>query len=827
LEKEPNARYPSALSLAEDLRRFLEGKHVAARPVGAVARLVRAGRRRPVVATLLVLLVISLISGTSGITWKWLEANDQRDLANTHALQADKEKQAALHEKQAALHEKQAALYQAYRASLAAANSSLQNHDVADAARLLKLAPENMRGWEWRHLHSSLDDTSAVVSLPDAEGGFLIAGPDQLRIGFWTGSGIRITDLDGALQRTIAIGPKRPRGVGVGETRRGLWVAAWFDETGFDLFDDTGHVLCRATLPANKDAKLIGVIMSPDGTRMACMREGQSEFLLFDATSGKQTAICDSQGGLIKTFSPDSSRLATVFGNSASVWNAVTGAPLFTCRGHTDEVHSVAFSPDGARLVTASKDGTVRQWDARTGQEVGQPFDRHRSIVDSAVYSPDGQRIASAGQDRTIRVWQARDRREVAALHGHTGHVIEVAFGPDGHRLVSRGSRMESSAWDGSVRVWEVDPQATLPVLRGHTSYVYPVAYSPDGRWLASGSWDNTVRLWDAATGEPCLTVPHSSAVEALAFGPDGTWLMTICNLDRSLRVWDLATASVQKEIPFGIRNVPALTISPDGTRVATRDYDWGTGTWRLSVFDIGSRKSLLKTDGSALAYSPDGRWLAATAADEKTLLLLDARTHKTIARLSGHENSVYKAVFNRDSSCLASCGQDRTVRLWQIGSGECRVLRGHSDIVYGVAFHPDGTRLASAARDGVICLWDVVRGEEVLRLRGHEEYVWSLAFSPDGATLASGSGDSTVRFWDTAPLKTRYQARREVEAARPEAARLVSRLLAEGNEPSRVFSQLRSDASLSKALRRAALQEVLRRAQGPEAAANSPRTQP
>jgi WD40 repeat protein len=814
LEKEPGGRYPSALALAEDLQRFRQGKQVVARPVGAVARLVRTCRRRPLVTLLLALLTVSLFGGLGGVTWKWLEANEHRDLANAHARQADDEKKAAL--------------FQAYRASMTAASAAVANHDVADAARHLEAAPEALRGWEWRHLRSRLDDSSSVVPLPADRGGFLIADPDRLQVGVLTSAGLRLTDLDDGKHSTVPLGPEHRRDLTVTQTRRGLRVAAWIDNTTFDLLDDAGQVLCRVALPENKDHQPEHVFASPDGTRLACVLAANEYkwVRVFDAASGKQTAICKGHAATINfhTFSPDGTQLATgSVDRTARVWDAATGTLLATCRGHSSTVESATFSPDGSRLVTASADGTVWQWDARTGQAVELPYDRHAARLLSAVYSPDGQWVASTGEDRTIRVWRARGRQDVAVLHGHTGNVIEVAFAPDGRRLASlsylRGSVY---AWDDTLRVWDVDPQAVLPELRGHTGAIYPLVYSPDGRWLASGSWDKTVRLWDAATGELCATLPHPSFVWSLAFGPDGTWLVTGCAYDdHRLRVWDVATARVRKEIPFHRRDFHfhSLTVSPDGTRVAGTVEDGKFRNHCLTVFDIATGQSLFSTEGLALAYSPDGRWLAVRAADEKEVLLLDTRTHEIAARFSGHENIVFKAAFSPDSRCLAACSRDHTVRLWQIGSGVCQVLRGHTNDVYAVAFHPDGTRLATAARDGAVWLWDLARGEEVVRLPGHKSFVWSLAFSPDGATLASGSGDSTVRLWDTGPLKTRYQARGEAAALRPEADRLVEQLWREKKDPAEVVEAIRSDRVPSEALRQAALRAVLRRGQPPEAA--------
>ena len=233
------------------------------------------------------------------------------------------------------------------------------------------------------------------------------------------------------------------------------------------------------------------------------------------------------------------------------MWDAATGALLATCRGHASKVLGVAFSPDGTRLLTTSADGTVRQWDVATGREVEPPYDRHSGDVTAAVYSPDGQWIASAGSDRTIRVWRATGRQDVAVLHGHTGNVIALAFAPDGRRLASsvaasrlniggRRHRASAGTWTRGRRF---QPCAATPA----TSTRWPSARTAVGSPRGAGT--STVRVWDAATGEPCATLPHPGVVHDLAYGPDGSWLVSASLADNRLRIWDVATARLRKEI--------------------------------------------------------------------------------------------------------------------------------------------------------------------------------------------------------------------------------------------------------------------------------------
>jgi WD40 repeat protein len=261
-----------------------------------------------------------------------------------------------------------------------------------------------------------------------------------------------------------------------------------------------------------------------------------------------------------------------------------------------------------------------------------------------------------------------------------------------------------------------------------------------------------------------------------------------------------------------------ALAVSPDGTRIAAQDRD---GTLHIAESATGRQvdSTRLPSIGvrGGLAYSPDGRWLAVVA-DHSTVGLWDTQQHRLAARWAGHAGGIYSLAFSRDGRRLVSTGEDRTVRLWDTTTGaHLAVLPGHTDEVFTAVFHPDGARVASAGRDRAILLWDVATGTEVARLEGHRDYVFCLAFSPDGITLASASGDFTVRLWDTVPLARRLEFRRDAEALRPEAERLVERLFREVKEPSGVVRAVRADPALSLSLRREALRAIRRRLESPE----------
>jgi WD40 repeat protein len=293
-----------------------------------------------------------------------------------------------------------------------------------------------------------------------------------------------------------------------------------------------------------------------------------------------RTALTGHTGMVLSVaFSPDGTRLATAsVDQTVRLWDVGShqqlGQPL---TGHTGPVLSVAFSPDGTRLATASFDGTVRLWDVGSHQQLGQPLTGHTGMVLSVAFSPDGTRLATASDDRSVRLWDVGSHQQIGQpLTGHTGPVVSVAFSPDGTQLATASA-------DRTVRLWDVGShQPRGQPLTGHTETVGSVAFSPEGTQLATASLDQTVRLWDVGSHQPRgqpLT-GHTGPVWSVAFSPEGTQLAT-ASADRTVRLWDVGSHQPRGQPLTGHTGpVVSVAFSPDGTRLATASADQTVRLW-------------------------------------------------------------------------------------------------------------------------------------------------------------------------------------------------------------------------------------------------------
>ena len=450
-------------------------------------------------------------------------------------------------------------------------------------------------------------------------------------------------------------------------------------------------------------------------------------------------------------FSPDGKRIVSgSWDETARVWDTNSGQPVGPpLTGHTGPVSSVAFSPDGKRIVSGSFDKTVRVWDANSGKPIGPPLTGHTDFVESVAFSPDGKRIVSSSNDTTVRLWDAATGQPIGPpLTGHTGWVWSVAFSPDGKRIVS-------GSWDETVRVWDTNSgQPVGPPLTGHTGPVSSVAFSPDGKRIASGSGDKTVRVWDANSGKPIgpALTGHTDIVESVAFSPDGKRIVSSSN-DTTVRLWDAATGQpAGQPITGHTEVVNGVAFSPDGHRIVSGSDDktvreWDADTGKLIGPPLAGHTDIVRS----VAFSPDGKRIVSGSQD-KTVRVWDAATGKPIGEpITGHTDPVLSVAFSPDGKRIASAG-DTTVRLWDAATGKPigQPITGHTGNVISVAFSPDGKRIASGGEDKTVRVWDAATGQTVgPPLTGHTGPVLSVAFSPDGKRIVSGSEDKTVRVWD------------------------------------------------------------------------------
>ncbi len=443
-------------------------------------------------------------------------------------------------------------------------------------------------------------------------------------------------------------------------------------------------------------------------------------------------------------FSPDGKKVVTASMDiTAKLWDAQSGALLADLKGHKNVVYSANFSPDGKKIVTASRDNTAIIWDAMTGKQI-KILEGHTYYVYSAVFSPNGKMIATASYDGTARLWDANTGSPLqTVVVGDIGRmVVNAFFSHDNKKFVT-------ASLDSAVKVWDVKTGALLVQMKGHTNKVYTAVFSPDDKRIVSASRDGTAKLWNALDGSLIANMNrHTIGLSSAFFSPDGKKIVTVSGENIAM-IWDGHTGAFLLELKGHTQGIYSAFFSHNSKKVATTSADNTTKIWNADDGTLLVTLSGHKSDVLSSNFSPDDKKIATTSTDG-TAKIWDIKG-KLITDLIGHTVEIYGAEYSPDGKKIVTASAYHDVLIWDATRGDIiHTLKGHTKPVYSAHYSRNGKAIVTASWDSTAKIWDVSNGELLVELKGHSSALNNANFSRDGSKVVTASFDGTAKIWDS-----------------------------------------------------------------------------
>jgi WD40 repeat protein len=424
------------------------------------------------------------------------------------------------------------------------------------------------------------------------------------------------------------------------------------------------------------------------------------------------------------------------------VWNLRTGQEECTFTDHGDEVLALAVTPDGRHAISASEDGTIKMWDIRTGMEERTLVAEHKDEVQAVAVALDCRCAISVSTDCTLKVWDLQAGEGKRSLISHTGTVCSVTMTHDSQRAVS-------AFRDGTLEIWNIQTGQLERTFAGCEPGMRSMTATPDGRCAITVSKDR-LKVWNLQSGQVEHTlVGHEFLVYAVAVTHDARRVIS-GSLDQTLKVWNLQTGQEEHTLAGHADGVTAIAVTPDSSRVVSLSEDGTLKVWNLQIGREGRTLAGHRYHTSAVAVTPDGRY-AISASSDQTLKVWDIQAGQEQCVLVGHTEEVNAVAVTPDGHHAISASYDNTLRVWNLQTGqEHYTLTGHTHSVHSVAVMPNGHHAISASEKGTIKVWNLqTRQEEYTIASNHKRMVGAIAVTPDGHHAISASSDYTLKVWN------------------------------------------------------------------------------